>query len=92
MPGEDRIEVIAQQEEFYSTNPRGSSTSPVREVIGDRELPDARPNASQRQALKNLARSLRPRFSSCELAYLASAIELQANVARAAEEAGGGDG
>lgn len=57
--------------------------------VDDRELPDACPNESQRQALKDFARSLRAQFSSRELAYLASAIEVEANLIRAAEEAGG---
>jgi hypothetical protein len=78
--------VIAPQEQFYSKDLGGSPSSPVLEAVDDRELPDARPNESQRQALKDLARSLRPRFSSRELAYLASAVEVEANLVRAAEE------
>ena len=58
------------------------------EAVGDRELPDANPNESQRRALKDLARSLRPRFSSRELAYLAGAVEAEANLVRAAEGTG----
>jgi hypothetical protein len=80
--------VIAQQEEFYSTNPRDSSPSPVLEVVGDRELPDTQPSEAQRRVLKDLARSLRPLLSSIELSYLASAFEVEANLIRAAEETG----
>jgi len=75
--------------ESYSKNLGGSQSSPVLEVVGDGELPDAHPNESQRQALKDFARSLRARFTSHELAFLASAVEAQASLARAAEEAGG---
>ncbi len=69
--------MIAQREPFYSN---------VLEVIGDRELPDAQPNESQRRVLKDLARSLQARFSYRELAYLAGAIEVEANLIRDAEE------
>jgi hypothetical protein len=79
----------APQMESYSKNLGGSQSSPVLEVVGDGELPDAHPNESQRQALKDFACSLRARFTSHELAFLASAVEAQANLARAAEEAGG---
>jgi hypothetical protein len=72
--------VIAQQKQFYSN---------ILEVIGDRELPDAHPNELQRQALKDLARSLRLRFSSRELVYLASVVEVEANLMRAVEGTGG---
>ena len=54
--------------------------------VDDRELPDACPNESQRRALKDLARSLRTTFSSHELVYLSSAVEVQANERRAEEE------
>jgi hypothetical protein len=60
----------------------------VLQAIGDRELPDAHPSESQRRVLKDLARSLGPRFSSRELAYLASAVEAEASAKRAAEEEG----
>jgi hypothetical protein len=80
--------VIAQQGGFYSTNPRGSSPSPVLEVVGDRELSDTQPSETQRRILKDLARSLRPLFSFIELAYLASALEVEANLIRAVEETG----
>jgi hypothetical protein len=76
----------APQALFYSKAKRGSETASILEVFSDRELPDARPSDSQRQALKGFARSLRTRFSSLELAYLASAIEVQANERRAEEE------
>lgn len=80
--------MIAQQEtSFYSKVPENSLTVPVLETVGNRELPDSHPNESQRRALKELARSLRPRLSSRELAYLASALEVEAN-ARRAEEGG----
>ena len=78
--------MIAQQRQFYSNGLGGSLRSPVLEAVGDRELPDARPNESQRQALKDFARSLRARFSSHELVYLASAVEVQANERRVEEE------
>ena len=78
--------MIAQQDEFYSTNPRGSSPSPVLDEVGDQGLPDARPNEAQRQALKDFARSLRARFSSHELVFLASALEVQANERRTEDE------
>jgi hypothetical protein len=78
----------APQEQVYSKNSGGSPNSPVLEAVGDRDLPDARPNESQRQALKDFARSLRTRFSSHELVYLASAVEVEANLIRAAEETG----
>ncbi len=77
--------MIAQQESFYSTNPEDWPPVSILEAVGDRDLPDANPNASQRQALKDLARSLRPCFSSRELAYLASAVEVEANMRRAEE-------
>jgi hypothetical protein len=67
-------------------------TSTPREVyprVDDGELSDAHPNESQRHALKGFARSLRARFSSRELAYLASAVEVEANLAREAEGSGG---
>lgn len=54
--------------------------------IGDRELPDADPNESQRQALKDVARVLRARFTARELAYLAGAVEFEAFEKRAREE------
>ncbi len=76
----------APQEQFYSKNSGGSPNSPILEAVGDRDLPDAWPNESQRQALKDFARSLRERFSSHELVYLASAVEVQANEQRAEEE------
>jgi hypothetical protein len=76
----------APQKQFYRKNLGGSQRSPVMEVVDDRELPDAWPNESQRQALKDLARSLRPRFTARELAYLASAVEVEAILVRAAEE------
>ena len=76
----------APQEQFYSKNPEGLLNSPDLEAVGDRDLPDARPNEAQRQALKDFARSLRARFSSHELVYLASAVEVQANERRAEEE------
>ena len=79
----------APQEQFYSKLSGYSPNSPVPEAVGDRDLPDARPNESQRQVLKDFARSLRTRFSSHELVYLASAIEVEANIIRAAEEAVG---
>jgi hypothetical protein len=69
--------VFARHKEFYSN---------ILEVIGDRELPDAQPYVSRRRLLKDLAHSFRPRFSACELAYLASAVEVEANLVRAAEE------
>jgi hypothetical protein len=84
----ERIEVIAQQEQFYSNNSRVSSTVPSLEVIGDQGPPDAQPNESQRQALKDLARSLGLWLSSRELVYLAGAVEVEANLVRATEEAG----
>ena len=78
----------APQAQFYSKTQGGPATASILEVIGDRELPDAHPNDSQRRVLKDLARSLRRRFSSRELAYLAGAVEVEANLTRAAEEAG----
>ena len=76
----------AAQEQFYSNSSGGSPNIPVLEAVGYRDLPDARPNESQRQALKDFARSLRAWLSSHELAYLASAVEVQANERRAEEE------
>ena len=78
----------APQEQFYSKSSGGSTNSPILEAVGDRDLPDARPNEAQKQALKDFARSLRARFSSIELSYLASAVEVEANLIRAAEEEG----
>jgi hypothetical protein len=78
----------APQVQVYSKNSGGSPNPRVLEAVGDRDLPDARPNASQKQALKDFARSLRARFSSHELVYLASAVEAEANLIRAAEETG----
>jgi hypothetical protein len=75
----------APQVQFCSKSSGSSPNSPVREAVGDRNLPDARPNESQRQALKDFARSLRARYSSHELVYLASAVEVQANEQRAEE-------
>jgi hypothetical protein len=69
--------------------PLRETTGPVLEVVGDRELPDAHPNESRRRVLKDLARSLRPRFSASELAYVASAVEVEANLIRDTEEASG---
>ena len=76
----------APQEQVYSKNSGGSPNSPVLEAVSDRDLPDAWPNESQRQALNDFARSLRARFSSHELVYLASAVEVQTNERRAEEE------
>jgi hypothetical protein len=76
----------APQRQFYSKNSGGSPNSSVLEAVGDQGLPDARPNEAQRQTLKDFARSLRAQFSSLELAYLASAVEVQANERRAEEE------
>jgi hypothetical protein len=76
----------APQMESYSKNLGGSQSSPVLEAVGDRDLPDARPNEAQKQALKDFASYLRARFSSHELVYLASAVEVQANERRAEEE------
>jgi len=76
--------VIAQQEtSFYNKLPETSL--PVLKAVHDKEPPDAHPNESQRRALKDLARSLRPRLSSHELAYLASAVEVEANMRRTEE-------
>lgn len=69
--------------------PHDHSEQVVRVLLadaGDRELSDAYPNESQRQVLKDLARSLRLRFSSRELAYLASTVEVEANTRRAEED------
>ncbi|MGH3147295.1 MAG: hypothetical protein ACRDTR_15970 [Rubrobacter sp.] len=57
----------------------------VLETIGDRELPDADPSEEQQRALKDLARSLRTRFTFRELVYLASALAVEANERRAEE-------
>ena len=76
----------APQEQFYSKDSGGSPNSPDLEAVGHRDMPDARPNESQRQALRDFARALRARFSSQELVYLASAVEVQANARRAEEE------
>jgi hypothetical protein len=72
--------MVAQQEQFYSN---------ILGVIGDRELPDARPSESRSRVLKDLARSLRQGFSYLELASLASAVEVVANLVRHAEETAG---
>jgi hypothetical protein len=56
--------------------------------VEQQEPPDEIPNKSQRTALQGLARSLGLWLNSCELMHLAGAIELQANLVRAAEEAG----
>jgi hypothetical protein len=69
----------APQEPFYSKTKGGPATASILEVIGDRELPDAWPNASQRTTLKDLAHSLRAMVSPVELVYLASALEVEAN-------------
>jgi hypothetical protein len=71
--------MIAQQKQFYSKDLGGSQSSPVPEAVDDRELPDARPNESQRRTLKELAHSLRAMVSPVELVYLASALEIEAN-------------
>jgi hypothetical protein len=76
----------APQEQVYSKISGSSPNSSVLEAVSGRDLPDARPNESQRHALKDFARSLRARFSSHELVYLASAVEVQANEQRAEEE------
>jgi hypothetical protein len=76
--------VTAPNTILQHSSPEPSSVA-VLQAIGDRELPDARPNASQRQHLRDPARSLR--FSSLELAYLTSAVEAEANSMRAREEA-----
>jgi hypothetical protein len=75
----------APQESFYSKTKRGSATASILEVFSDRELPDARPSDSRRRTLKDFAHSLRTEFSSLELAYLASAIEVEANDLRTEE-------
>jgi hypothetical protein len=56
--------------------------------VDNREPPDEVPNKSQRTALQGLARSLGLWLNSRELMHLAGAIEVQANLVRAAEEAG----
>jgi hypothetical protein len=77
--------MFARQQRFYSNNPRGSSAVTVLEAAGERELPDANLNESQRRILKDLARSLRPLLTVRELAYLAGAVEVEANLARDTE-------
>jgi hypothetical protein len=44
--------------------------------------------SQQREVLKRLARSLRAGFTSRELAYLAGAVEVEANHIRTAEQVG----
>jgi hypothetical protein len=83
-----KVLMDAPQELFYSKNSGGPPNSPVLEAVSDRDLSDAQPNEMRRRVLKDLARSLRPLFSSIELAYLAGALEVEANLIRAVEETG----
>jgi hypothetical protein len=75
----ERIKMLAPKPEYHSRS---------LEAVDDQELPDADPNASQRQALRGLARSLGMWLSPPELVHLAGALEVQANLIRATEEAG----
>jgi hypothetical protein len=81
--------VITQQDGFYSENQEGVSVVPIMEAVGHREPHDTNPIESKRKALKGLARTLGMWLSSRELVYLAGAVEVEANLARAVEEAGG---
>lgn len=79
---------LTPNQAYHKTNPRHvrNGAAVLLEVAGDRELPDANLTEVQRTLLKGLAHDLRVRLSSCELIYLAGAVEVEANGKRSEEE------
>ena len=58
------------------------------EALGDRELPDSRPNAIDRKVVKRVVAVCESRWGSDELMFAAEAFDSAARRKHAGEEAG----